>query len=110
MYAFGVGVLKDDAEAARWYRMATEQGHASAQFSLGLRYSSGRGVLKDPVLAHMWFNVAGANNSDEMARIVQGLASVVRDLLEDEMTRAEIIRATELARMCVASDYQDCEP
>ena len=30
--------------------------------------------------------------------------------LEDDMTRAEISRATELARARMASDYQDCEP
>ena len=27
----GSGVLKDDAEAVRWYRMAAEQGYARAQ-------------------------------------------------------------------------------
>ena len=32
-----------------------------------------------------------------------------RDNLEREMTRAEISRATELARTCMASDYQDCQ-
>ena len=31
------------------------------------------------------------------------------DNLERDMTRDEITRATELARACMASDYQNCE-
>ena len=102
MYAKGEGVLKDDAEAVRWYRLAAEQGHASAQFNLGVMHADGRGVLKDSVLAHMWCNIAGANGH-EAAREGQ-------DHLERDMTRAEVSRATELARVCMTSDYQDCEP
>ena len=34
MYADGRGVPKDEAEAARWYRLAADQGDASAQFML----------------------------------------------------------------------------
>ena len=60
------------------------------------------GVLKDSVLAHMWWNIAGANGNE--------FAREVRDNLERDMTRAEISRATELARECMASDYQDCAP
>ena len=36
MYDFGrSGLLQDDAEAARWYRLAAEQGHTLAQHSGG---------------------------------------------------------------------------
>ena len=93
------GVLKDDAEAVRWYRLSADQGNATAQYNLGVSYSNGEGVLKDSVLAHMWFNIAGANGN-EAAR--EG-----RDNLERDMTRDEITRAIELARACMASDYQD---
>ena len=101
MYANGEGVPQDAAEAVRWYRLSADQGNASAQNNLGLSYSNGEGVLKDSVLAHMGFNIAGANGN-EAAR--EG-----RDNLERDMTRDEITRATELARACMASDYQDCE-
>ena len=101
-YNTGEGVPKDDAEAVRWYRLAAGQGHAKAQGALGAMYTLGRGVLKDSVLAHMWWNIAGANGNEA--------ARELRDNLEDDMTRAEISRATELARTCMASDYQDCEP
>ena len=82
-------------------RLVNLWGNAAAQNNLGLSYSNGEGVLKDSVLAHMWFNIAGANGN-EAAR--EG-----RDNLERDMTRDEITRATELARACMASDYQDCE-
>ena len=65
-------------------------------------YGNGRGVLKDSVLAHMWLNIAGANGHEN--------ARESRDSLERDMTRDEIIRATDLARTCMASDYQDCGP
>ena len=81
--------------------MAAEQGLAPAQFSLGNMYSEGRGVPKDSVRAHMWFNIAGANGNEA--------ARKQRDNLEDDMTRAEISRATELARTCMTSDYKGCE-
>ena len=101
-YATGQGGLKDEAEAVRWYRLAADQGNATAQATLGFMYSLGEGVLKDSVLAHMWSNIAGANGSET--------AREVRDILEPDMTRAEIRRATEMARTCMASNYQDCEP
>ena len=108
MYDNGRGVLKDEAEAVRWYRLAAEQGDAKAQFNLGfmyagLMYAAGEGVLKkDSVLAHMWSNIAGANGNARARKL--------RDILELDMTRAEVSRATELARACMTSDYQDCEP
>ena len=102
MYAKGEVVLKDDAEAVRWYRLAAEQGQAEAQYALGLSYGAGLGgVLEDSVLAHMWFNIAGANGNARARKL--------RNSIEREMTRAEVSRATELARVCMASDYQDCE-
>ena len=45
----------------------------------------------------------------ELARKA-GDARKLRDILEVGMTRAEVSRATELARVCMTSDYQDCEP
>ena len=41
MHKNGWGVAQDDAEAARWYRLAAEQGDADAQFNLGLMYADG---------------------------------------------------------------------
>ena len=82
--------------------MSAEQSLDAAQYQLGVMYAFGWGVLKDPVLAHMWFNIADANGN-EMTR-------EQRDTLERDISRAEVSRATELARACRASDYQDCGP
>ena len=68
----------------------------------GTGTTTGRGVLKDSVLAHMWSNIAGANGNASARKL--------RDHLERDMPRAEVSRATELARVCMTSDYQDCEP
>ena len=84
------------------YRAVDGQGHANAQAALGAMYALGQGALKDPVRAHIWFNIAGANGNETTRDL--------RDNLEDDMTCAEISRATELARTCMDSDYQDCEP
>ena len=35
MYDNGEGVLEDDLEAVKWYRLAAEQGNPKAQYGLG---------------------------------------------------------------------------
>ena len=54
-YAFGWGVVKDEAEAVKWYRKAADQGHAKAHVHLGFIYKSGRGVVKNDAEAVKWF-------------------------------------------------------
>ena len=34
-YRHGTGVVKDEVEAAKYYKMAADQGHANAQYNLG---------------------------------------------------------------------------
>ena len=58
MYAEGNDVPEDDAEAVRWYRLAAEQGHASAQNNLGLMYAEGNGVPEDDAEAVRWYRLA----------------------------------------------------
>ena len=70
----------------RWLRMAAEQGHVEAQFNLGGRYDNG----------------AGANGYEP--------ARELREDLEALMTQEDTSRATELARMCMASNYRECRP
>jgi TPR repeat protein len=101
MYTGGRGVLQDDAEAVRWYRLAAEQGDALAQNSLGFMYDYGEGVLQDNVLAHMWYNIASANGNE--------LSRESRDIITKRMTREQIADAQARARVCMASNYQDCD-
>ncbi|MBI5686400.1 MAG: sel1 repeat family protein [Verrucomicrobia bacterium] len=56
------GLAKDEAESARWFRMAAEQGDAAAQYNLGWRYADGRGVPTDKTEAVKWYRKAAEQN------------------------------------------------
>ena len=101
MYGNGRGVVEDDAEAVRWLRLAADQGLADAQYNLGVMYANGEGVLQDNVTAHMWFNIAGANGAE--------FGRDNREIIERKMTPADISEAQKRARICMASNYTDCE-
>ena len=54
MYATGTGVPQDFTEAARWHRLAADQGDAAGQFNLGVMYATGTRVLQDYTEAARW--------------------------------------------------------
>ena len=58
MYGLGHGVPQDYTEAAKWYRLAAEQGYADAQSNLGIMYGRGLGVPQDYVEAVRWYLAA----------------------------------------------------
>jgi TPR repeat protein len=58
MYANGLGVRQDYAEAWIWYRRAADQGDAEAQYSLGAMYAKGKGVPQDYAEAAIWYRKA----------------------------------------------------
>jgi len=58
MYEDGHGVAQNYREAAKWYRLAAEQGIALAQFNLGLLYENGQGVPQNSKEAVKWFRLA----------------------------------------------------
>jgi hypothetical protein len=55
---FAAIVRGDLAEAAKWFRLAAEQGHASAQYFLGTMYDGGLGVPQDDAEAAKWYRLA----------------------------------------------------
>ena len=62
-FRLGVRASKNQNEAgfkdaARWYRLAAEQGHAKAQNNLGVLYAKGKGVRKNDAEAAKWFRLA----------------------------------------------------
>ena len=59
-----LGVAKDEAEAAKWFRKAAEQNVADAQYNLGVCYDSGEGVAKDEIEAYKWWLLAAGNGND----------------------------------------------
>ncbi|CAM1656372.1 Sel1-like repeat [Bartonella choladocola] len=54
MYLHGISVQKDLNEAAKWFKLAAEEGDTTAQFNLGLMYMNGNGVKKDEKEAMKW--------------------------------------------------------
>ena len=100
MYRFGEGVIEDYKEAAKWYHLAADQGLADAQHHLGVMYQNGHGVLQDNKKAHMWYNIARSRGSYWVHYNIKSISRW--------MTPADISKAQDMARQCLASDYQDC--
>ena len=65
MYANGVGVAKDVAQAFAWTKASAEKGHTVAQYLLGSAYSSGLGTPKDEQKALLWFVKSFERGSDK---------------------------------------------
>lgn len=49
------GVERNDWEAARWFQTAAQQGHAGAQYQMGVICESGEGVPEDCGKAAEWY-------------------------------------------------------
>ena len=137
MYDNGRGVLKDDEEAVRWYRLAADQGYARAQNNLGSMYAKGEGVVKDYQEAARWYRLAaeqgfatGQYNLGNMFARGEGIpkgpttafmwwsiasangdedARRASENIEKEMTRDQITDADRQAKVCIASGYRYCD-
>ena len=63
----------DDFEsAAKWFLVAANEGHVSAQYNLGFLYNHGRGVTQDYTEAAKWYEFA-ANQNDSNAQHALGV-------------------------------------
>lgn len=60
MYRDGQGVIRDYAQARKWFRLAAAQGSASSQSNLGVMYDNGQGVPQDYTQALKWYRLAAA--------------------------------------------------
>ena len=102
MYANGLGVPEDDAEAVRWYRLAAEQGLGQAQINLAIMYENGKGVPQDYVQAHIWYNLAASRMAGgHRQHAVDG-----RDRAAGQMNPTQIAEAQRLAREWEAAHPQ----
>ena len=87
MYSNGEGVPENDAEAVRWYRLAAEQGDATAQNNLGFMYARGEGVPEDDVEAVKWYRLA-AEQGDATAQTNLGVMYAIGAGLRQNNVRA----------------------
>ena len=136
MYANGEGVIEDDKEAVKWYRLAAEQGNAEGQFNLGTMYARGEGVIENYKEVVKWYRLAAEQGyADAQSHLAymhangQGViqdnvyahmwwniaasngsesAKKVKDILVEDMTPQDISKAQDLARECVKKNYKDC--
>ncbi len=90
LYENGFGGAQDNGQARQWWEKAAAQGDARAQYSLGFLYHSGYYVPQDFVQAHMWYSLAAANGHKD--------AAMLRGVLPNQMTHAQIAEAQKLAR------------
>jgi TPR repeat protein len=70
MYAKGIGVPKDSAEAVRWLHKAADQGYVVGQVGLGMAYANSDGVPKNSAEAVEWYRKApehGANTANTVS-------------------------------------------
>ncbi|MCW5756456.1 MAG: SEL1-like repeat protein [Phycisphaeraceae bacterium] len=75
-YASGFGVPRNESEAVRWYRFASEEGSVDAMFNLGVMLDSGRGGSKDEAGAVRWYrSAAEQGNAHAMVNLGMMLAN-----------------------------------
>jgi len=71
----GLGVIRDNKEAVKWYTKSAEQGHVMAAFNLSRCYEDGQGVLRDKKEAMKWFaKVLESTDTKELYRILRSIA------------------------------------
>jgi TPR repeat protein len=67
-YENGQGVDKNYSEAAKYYKLAADNGHADAGFKLGQMYENGQGVEKNVGYAYMLYQIAKRSGLDDPQR------------------------------------------
>ena len=82
MYFFGLGVERNDAQAAQLYSAPADRGHAEAQYRLGYLYATGQGVAYDPAAAERWWLEAAKRNH-------RGAVVVLSDFYHEGLYRKE---------------------
>lgn len=73
LYDHGLGVMEDNAEAARWYEAAAQQGLPLAMRNLANQYATGHGVAYDLDLAKQWYEKAAALGDQQSAALLDHL-------------------------------------
>ena len=99
----GLAALRsgDYATALREFETLSEQGHANAQYNLGLMYGYGEGVTLDFAYAYMWWDIAASSGKHKKA-------SKNREIAAKKMSPSQIKKAQGLVRDCIRKKYKGC--
>jgi TPR repeat protein len=92
MYADGLGVARDNAEAMRWLRKAADQNLPLAQANLGVMYELGQGVPTDVNAAARWFGAAAAQHSAMGEAYLGDLYHQGRGVMHDDVEAVRLFR------------------
>ena len=91
LFLEGNGIVKDQSEATKLYRMAASQGHDEAQLKLGYCYKDGLGIPRDNVKAYIWFGVSADNGGaiNGLGRAGELMDKIRQTLSPKEIEKAE---------------------
>ncbi|MGA9659754.1 MAG: hypothetical protein WBQ60_11745, partial [Asticcacaulis sp.] len=84
-YEQGPAMTRDQAEAAKWYKVSADRGSELGARDLGQMYAKGVGVERDYVAAYKLLNFAAAKEAP-------GAADAL-NLLETQMTPSQLATA-----------------
>ena len=126
----------DFATALKEWQPLAEQGHADAQYNLGMIYQNGYGVIQDYAEAVRWYRLAAEqgfanaqNNLGVTYETGQGVlqnnilshmwyniasengykkSSEWRDEIAAKMTESDLAKALAMAKECMSSGYKNC--
>jgi TPR repeat protein len=87
MYAEGLGIERNEAEAAKLWRASANQGDIHAQYNLGLAYANGQGVIKNSIEAANLYRLA-AEKGHGPAQANLGLMYVKGEGVPQDYVRA----------------------
>jgi len=74
-YDKGEGVVKDHAEAAKWYRKAAEQNYVNPQFNLGMCYEEADAGTEDWAEVYKWLSLAAMQGHERAKKFMTVLES-----------------------------------
>jgi TPR repeat protein len=98
MYENGKAVIQENGETVKWEGLSSDQETTGERTML---FSSVENILKDTVSAHMWWSISSTNGNPNAASLLERV--------EEEMTISQIAEATQRAKACMESNYQDCD-
>jgi hypothetical protein len=85
LYEQGIGLEKNEVEAAKWYEAAAAGGDPVAQYQIGQRYMLGVGVATNRVQACKWLTRAAQQGQKDSQTLLPHLK---QSMSSDELAKA----------------------
>jgi TPR repeat protein len=107
LYEEGDGVLQDFMKAKQLRLQAASKGQCDAMFALGDMYQNGRGVPTNFVLAYMWINLAAQKEVIDYGS-KNDVTIRERNKAAARLNTANLLKAQEMSKVCLESNYKQC--